>query len=179
MVLICPHCGHENIAGADFCEACRHDLQPESIPQPTEGLQKRIMSESLSRLHPSTPILVTAETPLSDVIRQMQERQQGSALIVNEEGELIGIVTDRDIIQKVGFRSSGLEKLPVGEVMTHDPVALKREDSIAFALNKMCVGGFRHIPIVKDGKPTGTLTVKDLFHHLCQPESEAETPYPD
>ena len=169
MSIICPHCRYENLEGIDTCEKCQQDLHHESIPRPTEGLQRRLMLESVGHLNPVEPVLATPETPILTVIRKMQERQLGSALIVNEEGRLIGILTDRDVLQKIGFEQSDLAELPVHTVMTLDPVSLEEDDSIAFALNKMSVGGFRHIPIVKNGKPTGIITVKDVFHHLCQP----------
>ena len=174
MALICPHCGHENLPGMDTCEACGQDLRHESIPKPKEGLQKRIMTEPIRNLRPSPPLLVFPEMPALEVIRKMQERQIGSALIVNEEGKLVGIFTDRDVIQKIGLEQSDLSELPIHALMTLEPVALNEEDTIAYALNKMSVGGFRHIPIVREGKPIGILTVKDLFHHLCLPESELE-----
>ena len=52
--------------------------------------------------------------------------------------------------------------------MTPDPVVLRHDDTIAVAINKMAVGGFRHIPIVEDGRPTGVVTARDVFHHLAE-----------
>lgn len=172
MPIICPHCRHENLDGIDTCEKCQQDLRHESIPKPTEGLQKRIMLESMGHLNPAPPILVQAETSIQETIRKMQERQTGSALVVNEAGTLVGILTDRDVLQKIGFEQSDLTELPVHTLMTLDPVTLEEDDSIAYALNKMSVGGFRHIPIVRNGKPVGIITVKDVFHYLCRPESD-------
>ena len=48
--------------------------------------------------------------------------------------------------------------------MTPDPVVLRHDDPIAVAIHKMAVGGFRHIPIVEDGRPTGVVTARDVFH---------------
>jgi len=174
MSIFCPHCGHENIAGADNCEECHQDLQPESLPQPTEGLQKRIMSESIYHLKPNAPVLVRPEMPVRQVVEKMRERKMGSALVVDEDENLIGIFTDRDLLQKVGFEQSEADDIPIHALMTLDPVVLREDDSIAYALNKMSVGGFRHIPIVKGNKPVGVITVKDVFHHLCLPESVLE-----
>ncbi len=52
--------------------------------------------------------------------------------------------------------------------MTPDPVVLRHDDPIAVAIHKMAVGGFRHIPIVENGKPTGVVTAHDVFHHLAK-----------
>jgi len=169
MPLICPHCSHENLSGNETCELCHQDLRHEVLPKPTTGLQKRIISETMSHLNPSSPILVSPETSALEVIQKMQERGIGSALIVDEKGMLVGIFTDRDILQKIGFEQSDLQELPIYTLMTLNPVSLTEDDSIAYALNKMSVGGFRHIPIVRNGKPVGLITVKDLFHYLCRP----------
>ena len=171
MSIRCPHCGHENFAGVDTCEQCNQDLRHESLPKPISGLQKRIMLETMRHLNPSPPILVKSESSALEVMRKMQEMQLGSALIVDENGYLIGIFTDRDVLQKIGFEQSDLAELPIHTLMTLNPEALEEDDTLAYALNKMSVGRYRHIPIVRDGKPIGIITVKDVFHYLCRPES--------
>ena len=50
--------------------------------------------------------------------------------------------------------------------MTADPVVLRPDDSIAVAINKMAVGGFRHIPLVVDGQATGIVSARDVFKHI-------------
>ena len=52
--------------------------------------------------------------------------------------------------------------------MTRDPVVLRHDETIAVAINKMAVGGFRHIPIVEDGRPTGVVSARDVFRHLAR-----------
>ena len=50
--------------------------------------------------------------------------------------------------------------------MTSDPVVLRPDDSVAIAIHKMAVGGFRHIPLVADGHPTGIVSARDLLRHI-------------
>jgi len=50
--------------------------------------------------------------------------------------------------------------------MTPDPVVLRRDDPIAVAINKMAVGGFRHVPIVDAGRPIAVVSAKDVFRHI-------------
>jgi CBS domain-containing protein len=50
--------------------------------------------------------------------------------------------------------------------MTSDPVVLRPDDTVAVAINKMAVGGFRHIPIVDDGRPIGVVAARDVFRHI-------------
>jgi CBS domain-containing protein len=53
-------------------------------------------------------------------------------------------------------------------VMTPDPVSLSEDDTLAYAVNKMSVGGYRHIPITRDGKPVGIISVRDLLRYLSK-----------
>jgi len=85
---------------------------------------------------------------------------------VVEGSRLVGIFTDRDAVLKVAGQPRGPR--PISSVMTHDPVVLRHNETIAVALNKMAVGGFRHIPIVEDGRPTGIVAARDLFRHLVE-----------
>ena len=52
--------------------------------------------------------------------------------------------------------------------MTPDPVVLRHDDTTAVALHKMAVGGFRHIPIVEDGRLVGLIQARNLFKHLLE-----------
>jgi len=61
-----------------------------------------------------------------------------------------------------------LDAFQVGDFMTRDPVVLRHDDPIAVAIHKMAIGGFRHIPIVEDGRPTGVVTARDVFQHLAE-----------
>ena len=61
-----------------------------------------------------------------------------------DAGRLVGIFTDRDAVLKVAGRPTG--PLAMREVMTRDPVIVRDDDSVAIAIHKMAVGGFRHVP---------------------------------
>jgi CBS domain-containing protein len=69
------------------------------------------------------------------------------------------------VVRAAGTR---LDAFHVRDFMTPDPVVLRHDDPIAIAIHKMAVGGFRHIPIVEDGRPTGVVTARDVFHHLAE-----------
>ena len=171
--ILCPHCGHMNLGGADLCEECSQDLTHESLPKPTEGLQKQIMGESVKRLKIDQPLGTSPETLILDAIHEMQDHHIG-CLLVLENQKVVGILTERDILNKVAGKQADLRKLKVREVMTANPVILKEEDSIAFALNKMAVGGFRHIPVVVKGLPIGIISIRNVLRYLCGPETKKE-----
>ena len=95
----------------------------------------------------------------------MHEAEIDCVLVMTDD-RLVGIFTDRDAVVKAAGKRLG--SFHVRDFMTPDPVVLRHDDPIAVAIHKMAVGGFRHIPIVEDGRPTGVVTARDIFHHLAQ-----------
>jgi len=162
--MICPDCGNDNIDGVDSCDACGQPLV-EFDPSGDE-LEQTISRHSISVLCPKAPITVESTSTVAKSIRQMVAEKIGCLLVVTN-GELVGVFTERDVLNKV---SSDLETLnqPVSDFMTTSPEAIKQEDSIAYALHAMDLGGYRHMPIVDDnGQPTGIISVRDILRFLC------------
>jgi CBS domain-containing protein len=85
--------------------------------------------------------------------------------VLVKEGEvLVGIFTERDLLRKVAMRVDP-SKTKIGTVMTRDPEAVSFHDTIAAVLNKMTVGGFRHVPLVDvKRRPVGVLSMKDIVN---------------
>lgn len=160
----CPACGFDNLTGNDICDNCGADLGGRDLPAQAPAFQGRLLGEHLDELGASPPIAVEPDMTLDTIIARMHEAEADCVLVV--EGErLIGIFTDRDaVVKAAGARLSAIR---VRDVMTPDPVVLRHDDPIAIAIHKMAVGGFRHIPIVEDGRPTGVVTARDVFHHLA------------
>ena len=162
----CPDCGHDNIAGMDACEHCGQDLRSVDVaPAPTSGLQRRIMETPLAELNPPPAVCVAPAAPVSEVIAKMQAARQGSVLVV-DGGRLVGIFTERDVLNRVAGRDLDLTRLPVSQVMTADPKTLGEDDILAFAMHRMAVGSYRHIPIVRDGHPPRFISVRGVLRYL-------------
>jgi CBS domain-containing protein len=161
----CPTCGFDNLLGSDICDNCGSDLAGHDTPQSATTFRGRLLGERLDRLEMAPPEIVDVSVDVDDAIRRMHDKGIDCVLVV-EGGRLVGIFTDRDAVLKVaGTKSRGR---PISALMTHDPVVLRHDETIAVALNKMAVGGFRHIPIVEDGRPTGVVSARDVFHHLAE-----------
>ena len=159
----CPVCGFGNFPGDDSCANCGADLWNADLPQPATSFRGRLLGMHLDELGAPAPKTVEASTPVDDAIARMQA-ESIDCLLVTDHGKLVGIFTDRDAILKVAGRPS--EDLTIGEVMTPDPVILRSGDPVAVAINKMAVGGFRHVPIVDRGVATGVVSARDVFRHL-------------
>ena len=90
-------------------------------------------------------------------------------LLVMEADRLVGIFTERDAVVKLAGRS--LDGVDLRSVMTTDPVVLRPDDSLAVAIHKMAVGGFRHIPVVEGTRPRAVVGAADVFAHVLSLEA--------
>ncbi len=161
----CPLCGTNNIAGSDECESCHQDLSSLDTSIAKNRIEKVLMSDPLSRLKPRTPIAITPSTTVHDAIGLMNTKKVGCVL-VTEGSKLCGILTERDILHRVLGKYRDLDHLNVSEVMTSAPVTLSEEDSLAYAVNKMSVGGYRHIPLTRGESVVGIISVRDVLDYL-------------
>lgn len=159
-------------------KASSGDLEPESefedtydvdarAPLPREVFSAELLEETLEILRLGRPVCVLPDEWVQDVIQGMRERNHGCVL-VTEDGVLSGIFTERDVVRRV----AGLvdpRTTRVRSVMTRDPEAVSFHDTIAAALNKMTVGGFRHVPLVDiRRRPVGVVSVKDIVQYFVQ-----------
>lgn len=165
--MICPSCGYKNIPGSDECESCHEDLASLDGVVPKTKLEKVLMRDSISKLQPRPPVMVKKETSVLEAVQKMNAGKMG-CLLVADQDELEGILTERDIVFKLLGREKDLSKVPVEQVMTPDPVALSEDDTLAYAVNRMAVGGYRHIPILRNGKPVGMISVRDVLRYLSK-----------
>ena len=108
-----------------------------------------------------TPICLSPGTS----VRQANRRV--GCVLVEQEGKLVGIFTERDVLAKVATTGIDIDRTTVESIMTAAPETLSLEDGIAFALNKMVVGGFRHIPLV-DGanRPVGVIAMRNVVEYM-------------
>jgi signal-transduction protein with cAMP-binding, CBS, and nucleotidyltransferase domain len=161
----CPTCGFENLLGSDVCDNCGSDLAGHDVPQSATTFKGQLLGEHLDALTIATPEVLESSADVDFAIRRMHDKGIDCVLIA-EDGRLVGIFTDRDAVLKVAGQPA--ERRTLASVMTRDPVVLRHDETIAVAINKMAVGGFRHIPIVEDGRPTGVVTARDVFAHLVE-----------
>jgi len=170
--MVCPGCAFDNIQGMFACEECGMDLAGLDVPDalPMQGLQRHIMRDKLKRVGPLKPLLATTHTTIMQAIEIMREGRHGSVLVVDpsEDGRLVGIFTERDVLTRVWGAGLDIHKTPVTRVMTPGPVVLKEDDILAYAIHLMAVRGFRHIAIVKEGNPVGFLSVRGILRHIAE-----------
>ena len=100
----------------------------------------------------------------------MQKEHRGCVLITedgSEEAPLDGIFTERDVLYRIIDRGRNPATLALAEVMTRNPDALLSTSTVAFVLNRMAVGGFRHVPVVDEAdRPVAIISVRDVVEFL-------------
>jgi CBS domain-containing protein len=162
--VICPVCGFNNLQGVDECENCGADLRTADIPEPSSAFEASLVDVPLAAVKHHTPLTIAPTASAADAVRQMQDANVGCLLVEDADGTLRGILSERDLLLKL-YRAR-LQGVSVADLMTSDPVVLRADDSVAVAIHKMAVGGFRHIPLVTDGHATGIVSARDLFAHI-------------
>ncbi len=129
-------------------------------------LDERMIREPIHTLTPRPPLSVPRDASIASAVALMRDHRMGCVLVVEAE-RLVGIVTERDLLLKVIGTGVDLETLTVEDVMTPDPEVLHPDDAIVFALNKMSIGGFRHVPLVDHaGRPAGIVSVKLIVDYI-------------
>lgn len=161
----CPVCGYDNLIGTEVCDNCGADVAGQDVPEATTTFQGRLLGEHLDQLGAPPPLTVGPDMPVDVAIMRMNEAETDCVLVTVDD-RLVGIFTDRDAVVKAAGKR--LDAFHVRDFMTPDPVVLQHDDPIAIAIHKMAVGGFRHIPIIEAGRPTGVVTARDVFHHLAE-----------
>ena len=166
--MICPSCGHDNIAGDDECVKCRADLTHLDEPAAQSDMERLIMRQRVDRIKPVPPCTVSPDTSVGQVVDLLSANNIGAVLIC-EDDKTVGIFSERDLLFKIGVDYPKLRDQPIRDFMTVDPVTIESTDSIALALNRMDVGDYRHIPITEEGSShavTGIISVRDILRHL-------------
>ncbi len=113
-------------------------------------------------------VSVTADTHAAEVIRIMVAKRCGAMLIVDGEGRLTGIFTERDVLLRSVGGDLAWKDRPVGEVMTRAPVTVGDGDMLEEVLRRMRGGQFRHLPVVHEGKPVGVVSIRDVLSLVAE-----------
>lgn len=148
------------------------DLAGFDIPdaQPMQGLKRHIMRDPIKQVGPLKPLVASEDATVWDAIRIMREGRHGSVLVLDRgnNDNLVGIFTERDVLLRVWGAGLDINTTPLSRVMTRDPVVLKESDILAFAIHLMAVRGIRHIPIVRDDRPVGFVSVRGILRYIAK-----------
>ena len=128
-----------------------------------------MLRDRLNVLRPNRPVTeVAPDTTVGDVLKLLADQSIGCVLVTQDQ-QLVGIFSERDALIKLNTRASELVDRPVSEFMTTNPQSLDSVHKIAFAVHRMSIGGFRHVPITDDKhRPLSIISVRDVLRYLTE-----------
>lgn len=123
-------------------------------------MQQKIMPDIVSGQEMYS---VKTDLTILEAAQKMAELHVAALTIIDDEGILIGIITERDITQRVVAKKVDTESTTIGDVMTKNPDTLSPDDTAADALELMQSRKYRHLPVTVDGKCVGIVSIRDLY----------------
>jgi len=124
-------------------------------------------SEPMPRVKQSDSVLAA--------VRHMLSIRETGLLILTPAGEVVGIITQKDVLRIIAERYTQLEKVEVWEVMSKKLTTVSAETALDQALGLMTENHIHHLPVVRDGKTVGLISLDDIISaRLKRTESEAQ-----
>lgn len=173
---LCPMCGEQNLEGADECANCGADLRSQDLPRPQTRIERTVMQLPLTALSLTQVHVVPPDMPLEAVVHALCRQQTDLVEVVDAAGRLVGVLSVRDVVTRAGPDYRDKLDRPVSEFMTAKVETLPPDAPISFAINMMDVGGYRHVPVVRDGQVVGVASSRDVIAHLMRHSRDSVAP---
>ena len=128
---------------------------------------RKARQDSVSSMETDDYVCIAPSTPLSRAIEAMKQDEGGCAIVCAEDGSVVGIFTERDLLTKIIGRETDLS-VAVSKLMSPVVATLTPEATIGDAVAIMNDKGYRNIPLVKAGKLVGSISVFDVIRYLAE-----------
>ncbi|MDT4967331.1 MAG: hypothetical protein QOJ64_2068 [Acidobacteriota bacterium] len=128
---------------------------------------RRARRDSVTLLETDDFVCVRPETPLSQAIDEMKKDEGGCAIVCNDEGRIVGIFTERDLLTKIVGQQIDMNS-PVGDWMSTTVSTLTTDATIGDAVTVMNEKSYRNIPLIKDDQLIGSISVFDVITYLAE-----------
>jgi len=145
-----------------------------ALEEEFDEIKGALLNDTIRTLGPDEPLCVRETVSVNDAVTSMMAMRRAAILVVDGDGRLQGIFTERDVLTRVVARGLAPFTTPLGQVMTRDPEALSMMDRVAYAVNRMSVAGYRTIPLVDaERRPVGVVTVSHVIKWMADLFPEA------
>jgi len=108
-------------------------------------------------------ITIDRDATVHEAVAKLVQNNIGSLPVVDQEGRLIGIFAERDVLRIIHNRGDGFGRLRISEVMTLDPVTCNILDNVNDVMGQMSEGRIAKVPVVSDGALVGIISVGDVI----------------
>ena len=146
------------------------------------GGMQALAAAHVSDLSPRPHARVAAEDAMWRVVAEMKAKGRG-AVLVEDDGALVGIFTERDLLNRIDHDDALWSHVVVRDVMTPHPMVIREDDSLSEALRRLTAGHRRHLPIVDlRGRVLGMISIRDILSFVAErfPEEMMNLPpHPD
>ena len=133
-----------------------------------DSLEEALAEESVEEICHEPFVTISPETPVQQAVEKLAGLHV-ACLLVADEGKLVGVFSDRDVLEKVALEFDDLKDRAVREFMTSNPIYVYATDSSAAALSVIAVCGFRHVPVLDvDHNVVGIVSPQRVTRFLQQ-----------
>ena len=120
-------------------------------------------------------VTVAPHQTVASVVKVLTQNRIGAAPVINEAGQLIGIISERDIIRGISKYAGSVLTLPVEQLMTREVKTCSPEDQLVDLMEVMTLKRIRHLPVIQNGVLGGIVSIGDVVkQRLEEVQSEAE-----
>jgi CBS domain-containing protein len=165
------------LPGAGECEYCQACLTHDDIPSLSSKSQigKCLLQEKVASLNPPEVTTVKADTPLDTAVRLMRKKKPACLLVADDSKKTIGIVTERDLVDRIALEVPDLRTRTVGEIMTASPETVSAAHPLAHAIHLMLVQNIRYLPLTDSrGEARSIVSSQNVIDFIA--ENCPETP---
>lgn len=108
-------------------------------------------------------LIASPDTTVGQAAKLMAKRKMSAVMVVDAHGRLVGIFTERDAVHRVIARRLDPDLTRLADVMTPNPQTVAPRETFGYALLQMHEQGFRHMPVVEDGRPVGMVSARNAL----------------
>lgn len=131
---------------------------------------------TILRRKPPTIVTIEETATVADAAQRLAQHRIGALPVMGPGGRLAGILSERDVVRGVAAKGAAVLGAPVSSLMTAGVETTTETESIGDVMQRMTKGRFRHMPVLKDGRLIGMISIGDVVkQRIDEQELEVET----
>lgn len=117
----------------------------------------------------------TSEQSIDEIVKMLRSEKIGAVVVCDDRGTVVGLISERDIIDGLADHGASVLGMDVGQLMTTAVVSCETSDNIVDLMATMTEKRIRHIPVIEDGKLKGIISIGDVVkNRIAETEHEAK-----